>query len=234
MTVETTPAATSRGPNWARSLLQQRARADDDVTLVIDSHLRFVPGWDELALGMLDDLGRTVAKPVLTAYLPAYLPGSPPPAGARPFKIYPLERQDGVLTRLTSHALAHPAQLAGPVRAEYLSLHFLLAPAAFGREVPHDPHVYFFGDEVALGARAFTAGWDLFHPHRVLGWHAYDRADRVPHWDEHPGWGADHARTLERLRRLFDDGDDGLAAWRGTARSVREYEERIMTRLVLR
>ena len=30
------------------------------------------------------------------------------------------------------------------------------------------------GDEVLTGARAFTKGYRLFHPHRVIGWHAYD------------------------------------------------------------
>lgn len=222
------PAAGSRGPNWARHLLQQRY-AGEDYTLLIDSHLRFVTGWDTLAVGMLEGLRRRSEKPVLTGYLPSYLPGGA--RGAAPYKIYPLARQRGILTRLTSYPLREWQQLEAPVVAEYFSLHFAFAPGELVTEVPHDPDVYFFGDEVAYGARAFTHGWDLFHPHRVLGWHAYDRATRTPHWDDHPEWGDRHEQSLERLRRLFT-GDAALSGWCGVDRSIGDYERHIMTTLV--
>jgi hypothetical protein len=224
------PADDSRGPNWARRCLQDRY-AGEEYTLLIDSHLRFVPGWDALAVAMLDGLRGDHDAPVLTAYLPAYRPRSSLGLGRSPYKIYPLGRQAGVLTRLTSFPLAGSERLEAPIVAEYLSLHFAMATGAILEEVPHDPEVYFFGDEVAYGARAFTHGWDLFHPHRVLGWHAYDRTTRTPHWDDHPDWGEHHQETVGRLRRLFT-GDPSLSQWRGRARSMADYEQHIMTALV--
>lgn len=221
-------ASASRGPNWARRVLQERYEGEE-YALLIDSHLRFATGWDTMSVGMLETLLRRCDKPLLTAYLPSYSPGLG--RSAAPYKIYPLGRQDGVLTRLTSFPLRGWQQLDAPVVAEYLSLHFAFASGSLMAEVPHDPEVYFFGDEVAYGARAFTHGWDLFHPHRVLGWHAYDRGTRKPHWDDHPQWGEQHQQTLGRLRRLFT-GDSALDGLRGEARTVADYERHIMAPLV--
>src|SRR5690349_20509893 len=45
-----------------------------------------------------------------------------------------------------------------------------------------DPSIYFFVDEIAISLRAYTLGYDLFHPHRILGRHLYNRSTRVTHW----------------------------------------------------
>jgi hypothetical protein len=224
------PAELSRGPNWARRCLQERY-AGEEYSLVIDSHLQFVAGWETLAVAMLEELSETSAKPILTAYLPSYAPGQLPDLKRSPYKIYPLARDHGVLTKLTSFPIRRWEKMQFPVVAEYMSLHFALAPGAIVAEVPHDPELYFFGDEVAYGARAFTHGWDLFHPHRVLGWHAYDRTSRTPHWDDHPEWKVQHEHTLDRLRRLYG-GDPALGELVGTARSLADYERHIMAPLV--
>lgn len=228
--VVSVPAEASQGPNWARRCLQDKY-ADEEYSLIIDSHLRFVPGWDTLAVTMLKDLSHAYAKPILTAYLPSYTPGQPPDRQQPPYKIYPLARDQGVLTRLTSFPVHKWEKQPCPPTAEYLSLHFALAPGAIIAEVPHDPEVYFFGDEVAYAARAFTHGWDLFHPHRLLGWHAYNRVTRTPHWDDHPEWAIQHEHSLDRLRRLYR-GDSALRGLVGTARSLADYERHIMTPLV--
>ncbi|GAA1960011.1 GlcNAc-transferase family protein [Microbacterium deminutum] len=228
------PAAESRGPNWARHEIQHRY-SGEELTLMLDSHMRFEQGWDAAATGMLATASaRSGDRTLLTGYLPGFIPR----AGARgrrtqPTRIYPLHRQDGVLTRLTSYVLPFWRQLDAPVEAEYLSLHFVLAPGEFNEAVPHDPEIYFFGDEVALGCRAYTHGWTLWHPHRVIGWHAYDRSTRVPHWETHRDWHAAHLSTLDRLRGLFAE-DPAYRRLLGRERSVADYERHIMTRLVVR
>ena len=229
--VRSVPADDSRGPNWARRILQERYDGEE-YSLLLDSHVRLAAGWDTRALAMLAALRERSPRPVLTAYLPSYTPGHRPDDARSPSKMYPLRRDGGVLTRLTSHPLHAWRHLEQPITAEYLSLHFALAAGRLVTEVPHDPDVYFFGDEVAYGARAYTHGWDLYHPHRVLGWHAYDRATRTPHWDDHPGWAVQHEDTLTRLRLLFT-GDTALAGLVGTERSLADYERHIMTPLVL-
>lgn len=222
----------SAGPNWARHTIQELDDGEE-YTLMLDSHMRFAKRWDQVVIAMLESLRtRGIAKPLLTAYLPAYAPGTSHRRWRHdPYKIYPLARDDGVLTRLTSYPIHDWRSLEAPVPAEFLSLHFALADGEFNRVVPHDPQMYFFGDEVALGARAYTFGWDMFHPHRVVGWHAYNRSTRVAHWDEHPDWGNAHCRTLARLRMLYS-GEPSLTNLLGRTRSITDYERFIMHDLV--
>lgn len=232
LTIIETNAANSRGPNWARNVLQ-RELGDEPYTLLLDSHHRFVRGWDEQALGMLHGLEASgVRKPVLSSYLPRYVPGRGKTLRQTdPFAVSPMEREEGVLTRLTSYPIHRWSELAEPVRASYVSLHFLLAPRAFTEEVAIDPEIYFFGDEVTLSVRAFTHGWDVFHPHRVLGWHAYSRSTREPHWERHPDWHVAHRASLARQRSLYTGGAD-TASLRGDERSVAQFEEWALHRLV--
>lgn len=201
--IDAVPAADSQGCNWARRRLQS-CWAGERLTLFLDSHHRFVAGWDRLAVDMLEGLrSQGCAKPLLTAYLPGYDPADPNRRRRHPFKIYPLEREDGVLTRLMSMPIIGWRDLRAPIPADFVSLHFLLADGRFNIDVPMDPSIYFFGDEVHLSLRAFAAGYRLFHPHRVLGWHAYDRSARTPHWADHSDWATRNARSLRKLKRLY-------------------------------
>lgn len=223
----------SRGPNWARHRLQEQF-AGEKYSLLIDSHVRFVPGWDTICINVLRDLGKRCSAPVLTTYLPSYVPGLPVDDDAAPLKIYPRARDRGVLTNLIGFPIYDWRHLNSPIVAEYISFHFLFSSSSLTQTVRHDPTIYFFGDEVAFGARAFTHGWDFFHPHRTLGWHAYERSSRVPHWDEHSESAYLHRATLQRLRRLYTRDTHELSPLLGTVRTIAEYEAHIMTQLVAR
>jgi len=107
------------------------------------------------------------------------------------------------------------------VAADFLSLHFTLADGRFNDDVPMDPAIYFFGDEVLTGARAVTKGYRLFHPHRIIGWHAYDRAQRVTHWSDHSDDARRHRDSLTRLREIYE------------SRAVARYEAHIGLPLLL-
>lgn len=152
------------------------------------------------------------AKPILTGYLPAYDPRDDLYRSDRPHRIYPYSRDAGVLTRLRSAAMRDAELLTEPVPADFASLHFLLADGCFNDEVRFDPAVYFFGDEVLTSVRAFAAGYRLFHPHRAIGWHAYDRNSRVTHWADHDGYAERHARSLTTLRRTYAGEHDVSSA----------------------
>jgi hypothetical protein len=225
------PYEQSRGCNWARNLLQSKWHGEEH-TLLLDSHHRFVAGWDRTLVYMYESLRtRGVERPLLTAYLPAYEPRRDPEGRKRaPTKLYPFGREDGILTRLTSYPIPFWRSINRPVPADYVSLHFLFTAGRFNMDIPADPDLYFFGDEVATGLRAYTWGYEFFHPHVVLGWHSYDRATRVPHWDDHKGWRSQHQRSLEKLRALFSG--DGPPGQLGSSRTVADYNNHVMVRLV--
>ena len=227
------PARESRGCNWARNLLQRRW-SGERYTLFLDSHHRFVPGWDAEVTSFHEACRASgVAKPVITGYLPPYDPRNDPEGRTSAvLEMAPLEREDGMLYLLTSHRVAEWRQLRAPFPARFVSLHFLFADGSFNQEIPFDPAIYFFADEVAISLRAYTAGYDLYHPHRILGWHLYSRrSTRVTHWADHPGWRLQQDASCARLRELFSGalrGHYGI----GAARTLADYERHIGTGLL--
>ena len=225
------PAAESLGPNWARRAIQDRYDGEE-FTLLLDSHHRFVKGWDKTTREMFDGLKKRCAKPILTAYLPPYDPKREPLGRKREvLKIYPLRRTSGLLTHLTGRRVALWRTLGAPIPAAYSSLHFLFAEGCLHREILFDPDIYFFGDEVLTGLRAFTHGYDLYHPHKILGWHLYDRTTRTPHWDDHAEWRHAESLSFEKMRGIVTGKVQGNGLL-GSSRSVRAYEEYIGTKLI--
>jgi hypothetical protein len=223
----------SQGCNWARSQLQ--AGWDGETyTLFLDSHHRFVPGWDRQLIKMYERCRDAGAEsPVLTGYLPPYDPVTDP--HGREYAIYRIsvaERLEGMVFRLTGEPVPDPHRLVAPLPAHFTSLHLLFTAGSFNEMVPFDPDIYFFADEAAIALRAFSHGYDLFHPHVVVGWHLYDRSTRRTHWADHPDWREQQQRSLERLAALFTgtlEGPYGL----GLHRSLPDYESYIGMRLLL-
>jgi hypothetical protein len=226
------PAAESQGCNWARAELQRRW-SGEEYTLFLDSHHRFVQGWDQRLVTLHQRLKEQgTERPVLTGYLPPYDPSNDPRGRVRAvYRIGLAERRDGLMFRLTAHAIPGWERLRGPVPTGFVSLHLLFAEGSLNEDIPMDPDIYFFADEVAVGLRAFTTGYDLFHPHVLVGWHLYDRSSRTTHWSEHAEWQEQSARSLQRLRALYSGND--LGRWGlGTRRSRRDYERHIGHSLV--
>lgn len=227
-----TPAAESQGCNWARQQLQQRWTGEE-YTLLLDSHHRFVPGWDTTLINLHRRLRSCgVERPVLTGYLPPYDPVRDPQGRVQAiYRMDLAERRDGLMFRLTGHTIAAWPRLTAPVPAWFASLHLLFAEGSFNETVPADPEIYFFADEVTVALRAFTRGYDLFHPHVVLGWHLYDRSRRRVHWSDHPWWTQQQAHSLARLRAVYD-GSQGGVYGSGKQRTVSDFESFIGRKLI--
>ncbi len=172
----------SGGMCWARAESMKLWRGEDWF-LQLDSHHRFVPGWDVVLTEQAAATGSP--RPVLTTYAPAYRPGEPDPVTAAPLRIE--------FDRFTDEGIAmqRPGRLEGweqrtrPYRGRFASGHLFFAPGRFVEEVPWDPELYFTGDEITLAVRTFTHGYDLFVPSRLVLWHAYANRSRPKHWNDH-------------------------------------------------
>lgn len=213
------PWQESGGACWARD--QAFSLWDGEAHLFqIDSHHRFVDGWDALLLAQADASG--AARPLLTTYAQGFDPEQPDPVTGSPTVMQ--------LGGFTDRGIPHFAQAARPEwvggpprRARFLSGHFLFTLGRFVADVPYDPQLYFIGEEISLALRAFTHGYDLFHPSAHVMWHEYTRRQRVMHWTDHDAAARD-AASLDRVNQLLAgqlDGQCGL----GEARSLAEYED---------
>jgi UDP-N-acetylglucosamine (GlcNAc):hydroxyproline polypeptide GlcNAc-transferase len=223
----------SRGANWARRLVQKRWRGEP-YSLIIDSHLRFAAHWDTTLVDLLEARKTAgVRKPVITCYPPDFSPRTFPKQASRvPLKIYTEAYHSGLLVHFAGFKLPLWRWLAEPIPAQFLALGLLFTEGRFNAEIPIDPAIYFFGDEITTGLRAYCHGYDFFHPHRVIAWHAYARKTRTCHWQDHHDWRSRDRRSLGRVRRILK-GQQFRDYPLGGARSIADYERYIGMPLIL-
>lgn len=175
---------------WARNLIQQHYK-DEDYTLQLDSHMRFVFGWDVLLLDWYTQLKKQGYNPLITGYMPSFDPLDDPAKRQNvPWVMhFDFFAQGGWVSFRPTH-LNDFEKHTLPIPARFYSAHFAFADGAFSKNVQHDPNYYFHGEEISIGVRAYTHGYDLFHPHRLICFHEYTRKLRIGNkrlqWDNDP------------------------------------------------
>lgn len=229
------PHDETQGTCWARNKIQQNYK-DEDYTLQLDSHHRFVKGWDSKCIRMIKQLQKKGhRKPLLTGYIPSYNPSNDPQGRVNePWKMnFDRFTPEGVIFFLPA-TIDDWQERTEPVPSRFFSAHFTFTLGIFCKEVQHDPQYYFHGEEIALAVRAYTWGYDLFHPHMVIAWHEYTRRGRTKHWDDDPTWVEKNKTTFHRLKGLL--GTDGKVCTPcmkkqlqgydlGTERTLEDYEK---------
>lgn len=215
----------SKGVCWARNQIQQHYNGEK-YTLQLDSHHRFIENWDiELINEYETLLRREVKKPLITSYLPSYEPKNDPNGRVdTPWRIgNPYFSTEGIL--LTKPTPIKNYQiLSKPIPAHFYSGHFTFTSGGFVGEVSHDPNLYFHGEEITIGARAYTHGYDMFHPHKVIAWHEYTRKNRKKHWEDMSSWSLLNKKSIDRVKKLFNDNELHTQYGFGDVRSLDDYE----------
>lgn len=221
----------SLGACWARSRILTELREDEQFVLQIDSHMRFAQDWDVRLL----DIWNSCPSP--RALLSTYPVGYVPPDKLDPPRITimrpKLFNERGLLRPLAVN-LAFEERPERPIANPLISAGFLFGPAQCFDEVPYDPKLYFFGEEISYAVRLWTHGWDVFTPNDVLIYHFYGRTDNRPkHWSDNPLWTGLNEVSQTRVRHLLGmevsqdpkvlDGLDQFGL--GKRRTVAEYEE---------
>lgn len=222
----------SKGANWARSIVQKYWQ-NEPYTLLIDSHMRFSKNWDAKLINMLLELKKNgISKPVLTGYPPPFDPESFPRSRfSYPLKMYVEGYYHSLLTKFNGQPIPHFRWIKLPIKAHFISLGFLFAEGDFNHEIRFDPNIYFYGDEITSGLRAYCHGYDFFHPHRVVLWHLYDRATRTPHWENHSDWCILDTKSCQRIKEIFE-GVEYRDFPLGKVRNISDYEEFIGYKLI--
>lgn len=220
----------SKGACWARSRILTELRSDEEYVLQIDSHMRFVAGWDEKMLAMLErcEAPRALLSTYPIEYTPPDVRAHPgiPILTARKFN------HRGILMPL-ARELDYSQRPSRPLANPFLSAGFLFGPAAAFDEVPYDPHLYFIGEEISLAVRLWTHGWNVHSPDDVLIYHYYGKPKERPrHWADNPEWVGLDNNSFLRLRHLFGiEATTHADALRdlqhyglGTTRTLEEFE----------
>ena len=222
-------ASESRGACWARSRIQELWHGED-YFFQVDSHMRFVPGWDEKLIAMLGKCPNE--KAVISTYPLEFTP----PDQYAPDNLVTIRPKgfddEGVLaqsSRLTSldQAPEHPAPNS------FIAAGMLFTLGRVVEEVPYDPYLYFTGEEITLGARLWTSGWDIYSPNEVIAYHIYGKQiGRPRHWDDQTDWPTLNQSSRRRIRHILGieinkDSDALVKIERyglGSIRTLAEYE----------
>jgi hypothetical protein len=218
----------SKGACWARAEIMKLWRGEEWF-LQVDSHCRFAPGWDERLIRGMKQTGSS--KPVLSTYASPFTPGDNEILAEGPLQMAFQGFTDDGIPHMKPIAIPGWQSRDTPVRARFLSAGFLFAPGCFVEEVRYDPQLYFLGEEITMTVRAFTSGYDLFHPSETIVWHDYVRANATKHWDDHVeannvghAWHELDHDSKDKVRRLLGGGpvdQYGL----GMAKTLKDYEE---------
>jgi hypothetical protein len=170
---------------------------------------------------------------VITCYPPKFSPQTYPKGRWQaPLKTYKEGFREGLLVHFAGFPIPLWKWLEAPIPAQFLALGFLFTEGSFNWEIPIDPNIYFFGDEITTGLRAYCHGYNFYHPHRIMAWHAYDRSTRTCHWEDHRDWPLADRRSYCRVRRMFE-GKEFSGYPLGRVRTVRAYEKYIGMPLIL-
>lgn len=224
------PYQESKGACWARHQLQQNY-SDEEYTLQLDSHHRFIENWDEELIDMYENLKlKGFDKPLLTSYISSFDPDNEPNGRVKiPWKMnFDRFIPEGAVFFLPA-SIDNFRELTEPIPARFYSAHFAFSTGKFVVEVPHDPEYYFHGEEISIAVRAYTWGYDLFHPHKIIAWHEYTRKNRTKQWDDDKQWVSKNNDSHLRNRKLFEmdgltkDIDFGKYDF-GKVRSLEDYE----------
>ncbi len=234
-------AGQAQGPMFARSLIEQHLYRGERYYLIVDSHTLFTPGWDVRAIDTLRQCPSP--RPVLTMYPDNFQSRSSNKASSFGTALQPpsflrfkqFNKRTG-LPEVEGPLCKHrPAQ---PLPSLFWGACFSFAEADMMRRVPYDPHCpyVFLGEEIAMAARLYTHGYDLFGPTDMLVRHMWKR-QRPTFWEQFGGTGKvhRHRQALEhkgyrRLRHLFglqalQEGDLALGPYGlGTVRSLADYQ----------
>jgi len=224
------PYSESKGVCWARNAVQQLYEGEK-YTLQIDSHMRFEKDWDDTLIKMVKQLQKKgYKKPLLTGYVSSFNPDNDPAERIKePWRmVFDRFIPEGAVFFLPE-TIPGWQDLNEPVTARFYSAHFAFTLGEFCEEVQHDPEYYFHGEEISIAARAYTWGYDLFHPHRVVIWHEYTRRGRTKQWDDDKEWVNKNNTSHLKNRRLFGmDGEKMVDMGKygfGKIRKLRDYEK---------
>lgn len=229
-------------PKFARGAGLARSKAMElydgqDYYLQIDSHTQFAKNWDTICIDQLKK-AQTISnnKNIILSCFP------------QPFHVesngkitiiknsksqlpYPT-KQKPKLTKKTEWS-AERVEFDDPERkmpelSTTVLAGFIFAPGNIVKDIPYDPEISFFGEELCFAVRAWTRGWDIYSPSEIVAYHFYTRQNYKKIWKDRDirniSWKRLEEISKEKQKKVLcgiEKGDFGL----GTYRHIKSYEK---------
>jgi hypothetical protein len=225
----------ARGVCFARALGAQAYRGED-IYLQLDAHTYATPGWDNWVETLMANA--PTDRCIYSSYPAPYTRtntgvdldftggGGVVANAVNKDSVF----EDGKWT------LWYHGEYCGvdqPVRGHYLAAGLVIAPGRVVMDVPHDPLLYFYGEEQAWSVRLYTHGYDLWHPVQPPFYHLYNNVEqsiRPTQWNaEHDTqrktrWWQYEALSVERQKALYTGESLGIFGL-GNQRTLQDFAE---------
>jgi hypothetical protein len=225
----------AKGAGFARAKAME-LYSGQEYFLQIDSHTRFVPGWDAISIDQLNRAKNISGHSrVLLSYFPA--PYEPERNGGMflvknnpKIKSYPT-RQKILLNKRkqwTAERFEFESKLKeNPELSETVLGGFIFSDGSIVNEVPYDSEISFFGEEVCFAMRSWTRGWDIYSPSKNIVYHFYSRGGYSKIWKDRNlrgiSWKEIEEISYNKQKRILCGEEEGVFG-AGSVRTLAEYE----------
>lgn len=183
------PYFDAKGPTHARYLCSTLWDGEE-YYMQVDSHTKFVKGWDTICIGMLMDIKNKglSKKPILSHY----------PKEISTYESYTDEMKH-IVPRICKSFFNDRGMISFmgaeeidtnniPYMTPYVAGGMFFCESYFLEELPFDPNLpfLFVGEEILHSIRFYTHGWDIFTPTENVVFHEYTRAEKPKIWTDNP------------------------------------------------
>jgi [Skp1-protein]-hydroxyproline N-acetylglucosaminyltransferase len=183
------PHYEARGPTYARYLCSTLWNGEQ-YFLQIDSHTKFVKGWDSICINMIESIkkNKISTKPVLSYYPKEYKNYERYTEDQKynvPRMCKSFFNERGMISFLASREI-HTGNTV--YKTPHLAGGMFFCESYFLNELPFDPDLpyLFVGEEILHSIRFFTNGWDIFTPSENILFHEYTRSGKPKIWTDNP------------------------------------------------
>lgn len=184
-------AKDAKGAGYARKLAMELYDGED-YYFQVDSHMRFDIGWDTEYKNMLAwcQEKQGTEKIILSQFAAPYqilTDGSEYFLKNDPY-FWSKPSWTSVVNTWTGVWAGNREELYDKKNPNYshtILAGLLFAPGFIVNEIPYDPRISFMGEELCFAIRAYTRGWHIYAPHKMLAWHFYKREEDPKIWKDH-------------------------------------------------
>jgi hypothetical protein len=225
----------AKGAGFARAKAME-LYSGEEYFLQIDSHTRFAPGWDLICIDQLNRAKNISGHSrVLLSYFPA--PFEPERNGGMylitnnpKVKAYPTRQKISLNKRKqwTAERFEFDSKIKeDPELSETVLGGFMFSDASIIEEVPYDPEISFFGEEICFAMRSWTRGWDIYSPSKNIVYHFYSRGGYSKIWKDRNlrgiSWKELEDISYKKQKRVLCGEESGVFG-AGDVRTLEEYE----------
>jgi [Skp1-protein]-hydroxyproline N-acetylglucosaminyltransferase len=215
------------GPVFARHLAHRHYRGEY-YAMQIDSHVRFIEHWDSDIIGQWKSAYNEMA--VLSTYLSDIINSIDPITHKGKHEGRPIMCESDYEGYGETKHLRHGQQPEGipgivgqPTLHPFWAAGFSFARGHFVIQVPYDQYLpmVFQGEEISIGLRGFTYGYDYYAAERSVCFHMYaikeneERRKKIPlFWENSNIYEGVGKKAMKRLNSIIGMANFSTSEWK--------------------